>query len=224
MRRKLSFLVMVAALCITSCNTTKSNDLSKASYGNNNEIKNKDMCTIYDFKAPMSNGEELDFSQFKGKVLLIVNTASKCGFTPQFAGLEKLHEQYKDKGLVVIGFPCNQFAEQDPGSDAEIASFCQINYGVTFQIMKKSDVNGPNANPIFTYLKSKAGFAGFNKDHKLGKIMVKMQTKNDPNYAENPDIKWNFTKFLISKDGSQIIRFEPTTEPEELAEVIEKLL
>jgi len=182
------------------------------------------MCTIYDFKAPMSNGEELDFSQFKGKVLLIVNTASKCGFTPQFAGLEKLHEQYKDKGLVVIGFPCNQFAEQDPGSDAEIASFCQINYGVTFQIMKKSDVNGPNANPIFTYLKSKAGFAGFNKDHKLGKIMVKMQTKNDPNYAENPDIKWNFTKFLISKDGSQIIRFEPTTEPEELAEVIEKLL
>ena len=224
MRRKLSFLVLTATLCIMSCNTSNGNDLSKASCGKNNVIKNKDMSTIYYFKAPMSNGEELDFSQFKGKVLLIVNTASKCGFTPQFAGLEKLHEQYKDKGLVVIGFPCNQFAEQDPGSDAEIASFCQINYGVTFQIMKKSDVNGPDANPIFTYLKSKAGFAGFNKDHKLGKIMVEMQTKNDPNYAENPDIKWNFTKFLISKDGSQIIRFEPTTEPEELAEVIEKLL
>ena len=224
MRRKLSFLVLTATLCIMSCNTSNGNDLSKASYSKNNVIKNKDMSTIYDFKAPISNGEELDFSQFKGKVLLIVNTASKCGFTPQFAGLEKLHEQYKDKGLVVIGFPCNQFAEQDPGSDAEIASFCQINYGVTFQIMKKSDVNGPDANPIFTYLKNKAGFAGFNKDHKLGKIMVEMQTKNDPNYAENPDIKRNFTKFLISKDGSQIIRFEPTTEPEELAEVIEKLL
>ena len=99
---------------------------------------------IYDFKALTSKGQELDFAQFKGKVLLIVNTASKCGFTPQFEGLEKLNEQYKDKGLVVIGFPCNQFAEQDPGSDAEISEFCQLNYGVTFQIMKKIDVNGPD--------------------------------------------------------------------------------
>lgn len=133
--------------------------------------KAKDMEKIYDFKAPTSKGVDLDFAQFEGKVLLIVNTASKCGFTPQFEGLEKLHEQYKDKGLVVIGFPCNQFAEQDPGTDSEIVEFCQLNYGVSFQIMKKSDVNGPNANPIFTYLKSQAGFAGFDPNHPLAKIL-----------------------------------------------------
>ena len=134
------------------------------------------MTTIYDFKALMSNGKELDFSQFKGKVLLIVNTASKCGFTPQFAGLEELNQKYKDKGLVVIGFPCNQFGHQDPGSDEEIVSFCQLNYGVTFQMMKKIDVNGDDAAPIFKFLKEK--------------------TKS----ILGEDIKWNFTKFLISSD------------------------
>ena len=186
--------------------------------------KAKDMEKIYDFKAPTSKGVDLDFAQFEGKVLLIVNTASKCGFTPQFEGLEKLHEQYKDKGLVVIGFPCNQFAEQDPGTDSEIVEFCQLNYGVSFQIMKKSDVNGPNANPIFTYLKSQAGFAGFDPNHPLAKILDDMLKKNDPNYAKNPDIKWNFTKFLISKDGSKVERFEPTVAPEDIATRIEALL
>ncbi|MBQ8222744.1 MAG: glutathione peroxidase [Bacteroidales bacterium] len=158
------------------------------------------MTTIYDFKATMSNGEVLDFKQFKGKVLLIVNTASKCGFTPQFAGLEELNQKYKDKGLVVIGFPCNQFGHQDPGSDEEIVSFCQINYGVTFQIMKKIDVNGDNAEPIFKYLKEK--------------------TKN----ILGEDIKWNFTKFLISSDGKKIKRYAPTTKPSRMEKDIEEML
>ena len=182
------------------------------------------MEKIFDFKALTSKGQELDFAQFKGKVLLIVNTASKCGFTPQFEGLEKLNEQYKDKGLVVIGFPCNQFAEQDPGTDDEISQFCQLNYGVTFQIMKKIDVNGSDEHPIFTYLKSQAGFAGFNPAHPIAKILDELLSKANPDYAKTPDIKWNFTKFLISRDGSKVQRFEPTSTPEEIAASIEALL
>lgn len=148
------------------------------------------MEKIYDFKALTSKGQELDFAQFEGKVLLIVNTASKCGFTPQFAGLEELNQKYRERGLVVIGFPCNQFASQDPGSDSEIEGFCQLNYGVTFQIMKKIDVNGDNAHPIFVYLKEKTkGLLG-------------------------SSIKWNFTKFLISRDGETIKRYAPITKPE----------
>jgi glutathione peroxidase len=158
------------------------------------------MEKIYDFKALTSKGKELDFAQFEGKVLLIVNTASKCGFTPQFAGLEALNQKYKDKGLVVIGFPCNQFASQDPGSDSEIEGFCQLNYGVTFQIMKKINVNGNDAHPIFKYLKS--------------------QTKGLLGSA----IKWNFTKFLVSKDGETIKRYAPTTKPEKLEKDIESML
>lgn len=158
------------------------------------------MERIYDFKALTSKGKELDFAQFEGKVLLIVNTASKCGFTPQFAGLEQLNQQYKDRGLVVIGFPCNQFASQDPGSDSEIEGFCQLNYGVTFQIMKKIDVNGDGAHPIFKYLKS--------------------QTKG----LLGSSIKWNFTKFLVSKDGKTIKRYAPTTKPEKMKADIEEML
>ncbi|MBR0244723.1 MAG: glutathione peroxidase [Bacteroidaceae bacterium] len=158
------------------------------------------MPSIYDFKALTSKGQELDFAQFEGKVLLIVNTASKCGFTPQFAGLEELNQKYRDRGLVVIGFPCNQFASQDPGSDSEIEGFCQLNYGVTFQIMKKVDVNGSNAHPIFVYLKEQTrGLLG-------------------------SSIKWNFTKFLISRDGETIKRYAPITKPEKLAKDIEAML
>lgn len=158
------------------------------------------MTTIYDFKALTSNGKELDFDQFRGKVLLIVNTASKCGFTPQFAGLEELNQRYKDKGLVVIGFPCNQFASQDPGSDEEISNFCQINYGVTFQMMKKIDVNGKNADPIFQFLKDRS--------------------KN----IFSDDIKWNFTKFLVASDGITVRRYAPTVKPNRMRKDIEEML
>ena len=158
------------------------------------------MTTIYDFKALTSNGEVLDFNQFRGKVLLIVNTASKCGFTPQFSGLEELNQRYKDKGLVVIGFPCNQFASQDPGSDEEISNFCQINYGVTFQMMKKIDVNGKNADPIFQFLKDRS--------------------KN----IFSDDIKWNFTKFLVASDGVTVRRYAPTVKPNRMRKDIEEML
>ena len=182
------------------------------------------MAKIYNFKALTSKGKELDFAQFEGKVLLIVNTASKCGFTPQFEGLEALNKKYQERGLVVIGFPCNQFAEQDPGTDSEIEGFCQLNYGVTFQIMKKSDVNGPNANPIFTYLKGEKGFGGFDPAHELSSLLDGMLRKADADYDNNPDIKWNFTKFLIDREGHVVARFEPTHDMADVEQQIEKLL
>ncbi|MBP5365420.1 MAG: glutathione peroxidase [Bacteroidales bacterium] len=186
--------------------------------------KTEKTATIYDFKTVDNSGKEIDMSQYRGKVLMIVNTASKCGFTPQFEGLEKLHEQYKDRGLIVIGFPCNQFGEQDPGSDSEIIEFCQLNYGVTFQMMKKSDVNGPEANPIFKFLKEHAGFAGFDTTQQAGKFMDGMLSKQNPDYANNPDIKWNFTKFLVAKDGATVKRFEPMVTPEDMEAEIETML
>jgi len=157
--------------------------------------------TIYDFSTPTITGNKTSLADFSGKVLLIVNTASKCGFTPQYAGLEAIYEQFKDRGLVVLGFPCNQFGAQEPGAEAEIAQFCQLNYGVTFPIFAKIEVNGPNAHPLYQFLKSeKAGIFG----------------------TEN--IKWNFTKFLIDRQGNVAGRYAPSTAPADLAKDIEKLL
>ena len=180
------------------------------------------MAKIYDFKAQTSKGKELDFAQFEGKVLLIVNTASKCGFTPQFAGLEELNQKYKDKGLVIIGFPCNQFKEQDPGNDAQIEEFCQLNYGVTFQIMKKGDVNGPAAEPIFEYLKAQAPTEEYNGlKAKAAKALFKTISKS---VEKDSDIKWNFTKFLISRDGAVIKRFPPTTAPADFEKDVQEMI
>ena len=180
------------------------------------------MATIYDFKALASNGKEIDFKQFEGKVLLIVNTASKCGFTPQFDGLEALNEKYRDRGLVVIGFPCNQFAEQDPGTDSEIEGFCRMNYGVTFQIMKKIDVNGAEAHPIFEYLKSQAPTEEYKGlKAKATHTMLKGLSKS---VEKDSDILWNFTKFLISRDGKTVLRFAPTAEPQSFEKAIEEML
>ena len=180
------------------------------------------MAKIYDFKALTSKGKELDFAQFEGKVLLIVNTASKCGFTPQFAGLEELNQKYKDKGLVIIGFPCNQFKEQDPGTDGQIEDFCQINYGVTFQIMKKIDVNGENADPIFVYLKEQAPTEEY-KGFKAKAAKALFRKISDSAKTES-DIQWNFTKFLINKEGTVVARFAPTAEPKDLEKEIVALL
>ncbi|MBP5135771.1 MAG: glutathione peroxidase [Paludibacteraceae bacterium] len=180
------------------------------------------METIFDFKAQTSKGTELNFKDFEGKVLLIVNTASKCGFTPQFAGLEELNKKYKDKGLVVIGFPCNQFREQDPASDGQIEEFCQMNYGVTFQIMKKTDVNGPAAEPIFEYLKAQAQTEEYHRlKAKAAKTLFKAISKS---VEKDSDIKWNFTKFLISKDGKTIKRYAPTVEPKDFEKDVEAML
>lgn len=180
------------------------------------------MSQIYDFKALTSRGKELDFAQFEGKVLLIVNTASKCGFTPQFAGLEALNQKYKEKGLVIVGFPCNQFKEQDPGSDSEIEGFCQLNYGVTFQIMKKVDVNGAEANPIFEYLKAQAPAEEY-KGLKAKGMKALFKTIST-SVEKDSDIKWNFTKFLISRDGQTIKRYPPTTDPEKMEQDILEML
>ena len=182
------------------------------------------MNTIYDFTALSNKGKDVNFADYKGKVLLIVNTASKCGFTPQYDGLEALYQKYKDQGLVIIGFPCDQFGHQEPGTNEEIEEFCRLNHGVTFPLMSKTEVNGEGAHPIYQWLKSQAGFAGFNPEHKLTKILDEMFTKADPDYASKPDIKWNFTKFLISRKGKVVCRFEPTTEPKEMEESIEKEL
>ncbi len=155
---------------------------------------------IYDFKVTDNSGKEVSLSDYKGYVLLIVNTASKCGFTPQYEGLQKLYEEYKDKKFSILAFPCNQFANQEPGSDEEIKTFCTINYGVTFPLFKKIDVNGDNTAPLYVYLKQAAPGV-------LGKT-----------------IKWNFTKFLIDSDGNVVERFAPKTEPKEIEGKIQELL
>jgi len=159
------------------------------------------MTTVYDFEALSIDGKPVALKQFKGKVLLIVNTASACGFTPQFAGLEQLHESYGKQGLVVLGFPCNQFGAQDSGSNSEIAGFCQLNYGVTFPMMAKIEVNGAGAHPLYQWLASEA-----------------------PGLLGSKSIKWNFTKFLVGKDGQVLKRYAPTDKPESLAKDIEAAL
>jgi glutathione peroxidase len=158
------------------------------------------MSPIYEFTAERMDGTSQAFSDYQGQVLLIVNTASKCGFTPQFEGLEALYQQYKEQGLVIIGFPCNQFGNQDPGSNDEIGAFCQKNYGVSFPMMAKVDVNGDEAHPLFKWLKSQKG--GVLTD----------------------GIKWNFTKFLIGSDGQVIERYAPTTKPDAIKNDIEQAL
>ena len=179
---------------------------------------------IYDFKVKTNRGVEKSLADYKGKVLLIVNTASKCGFTPQFEGLEKLYKTYRDKGLEILGFPCNQFAAQDPGSNEEIQNFCRLNYGVTFQIFEKGDVRGETAQPLFKYLTEQKGFQGFDEAHPITAALMKALKENFPEYLEGDGIKWNFTKFLIDREGNVISRFEPTTDPEKIAPEIEKLL
>jgi glutathione peroxidase len=180
------------------------------------------MAKIYDFKALNNKGAEVDFAQFEGKVLMIVNTASKCGFTPQYDGLEALYQQYKEKGLVILGFPCDQFAHQEPGSNEEIAEFCRINHGVTFPLMAKIDVNGANAAPVFEYLKAQAPTEEYKGlKAKATHAMLKGISKS---VEKDSDILWNFTKFLVSRDGATIKRFPPTAEPEEMEEDLKAML
>lgn len=165
---------------------------------------------VYDFNVLDRKGNEILLSEYKGKVLLIVNTATRCGFTPQYEELEALYKVYRDKGLEILDFPCNQFGQQAPGSEEEIHSFCQLNYGTEFPQFKKIEVNGENQSPLFAYLKAQKGFAGFDLNHKIGALLHGMMLKADPDYASKPDIKWNFTKFLINQQGEVVARYEPT--------------
>jgi glutathione peroxidase len=168
------------------------------------------MMKIYDFKVKNKHGEEISLSDYKGKVLLIINSATQCGFTPQYDALEDMYEKYESEGFVILDFPCNQFGNQAPGSDDEIYSFCDSNYGVKFPIFSKIEVNGENAHPLYKYLVSEKGFAGFDEEHELTPVLHKMLSEADPNYKSNPSIKWNFTKFLIDRNGNVVERFEPT--------------
>lgn len=177
---------------------------------------------IYDFKALSNKGTEVDFGQYEGKVLLIVNTASKCGFTPQYDALEELWKKYADKGLQVIGFPCDQFGHQEPGSDEEISEFCRINHGVTFPLMAKTDVNGEKAEPIFEYLKAQAPTEAYNGiKGKATRVMLKGLSKTA---KKDSDILWNFTKFLVNRDGTVIKRYAPITTPEEIEKDLQGML
>lgn len=164
---------------------------------------------VYDFKVKGMDGEEVSLSQYKGKVLLIVNTATECGFTPQYKELEAMYEKFKDKGLVILDFPCDQFGGQAPGTIEEINAFCEGKYKTTFPRFAKTDVNGDAASPLFKYLKDKQGFKGFGGGEQA-KALGETLRKTDPDYASKSDIKWNFTKFLVDSKGEVVARFEPT--------------
>lgn len=180
--------------------------------------------TIYDFTVEDKNGNQVSLDEYKGYVVLIINSATQCGFTPQYKELEELYKKDKDKKFVILDFPCNQFGGQAPGTDEEIGNFCSLKYGVTFPQFHKIDVNGADASPLFTYLKDQKTFAGFDPNNKLTPVLTEILTKEDPSFADNSDIKWNFTKFLIDRDGNVVERFEPTTDMKVVDEAVEKLL
>ena len=179
------------------------------------------MASIYDFKVKNRKGEEVDLADYKGKVLLIVNTATGCGFTPQYEGLEDLYKKYHEKGLEILDFPCNQFGHQVPGTDDEIHEFCTAKYKTSFDQFKKIEVNGENETELFKYLKTEQGFKGFDLK---GKILIPIVKKMDPDYANNSDIKWNFTKFLVDREGNVVERFESTIDPKKIDEKIANII
>ena len=178
--------------------------------------------SIYDLSVKKRNGEEISLSEYEGKVLLIVNTATGCGFTPQYEGLEKMYQKYHDRGLEILDFPCNQFGNQAPGSDDEIHEFCTLKYHTSFDQFQKIDVNGENESPLYSYLKQQQGFKGF--DGLKGRILIPVVKSMDPDYKNNSNIKWNFTKFLVDRNGNVVDRFESTITPEKIESRIEELI
>ena len=187
------------------------------------KIKEEPDMQIYDYSVLNAKGEEVSLRRYEGKVLLIVNTATGCGFTPQYKELEAMYEKYHDRGLEILDIPCNQFAGQTPVTDEEIHEFCTLRYNTQFPQMKKSDVNGENALPLYGYLKSQKGFEGFGKGP-TALAMGLMLKKLDKDYKNNPDIKWNFTKFLVSREGAVIARFEPTFDMKQVEAQVEAAL
>ena len=181
------------------------------------------MSTFYDQSVVAANGDVISMKDYEGKVGLVVNTATGCGFTPHYKDIEDMYEKYHDQGFEVIDVPCNQFAGQTPGTDDEIHEFCTLKYNTQFPQMKKADINGENAIPLFTYLKSQKGFEGFGKGPKA-LAMSTMLKKIDKDYKNNPDIKWNFTKFVIDREGNVVARFEPTAKMEDVAECVASLI
>lgn len=179
---------------------------------------------VYDFNVKERNGNEINLGVYEGKVLLIVNSATQCGFTPQYKDLQSLYEKYSDRGFVILDFPCNQFKNQAPGTDEEIKQFCESNYGVTYPIFSKIEVNGENAHPLYTFLKGQKGFEGFDNEHPIASRLIEIVSKINNNYRESSDIKWNFTKFLIDREGNVVARFEPTKDIRHIEDKIKELL
>ncbi len=178
---------------------------------------------IYDCTVPKADGGTLRLEEYKGRVILVVNTATGCGFTPQYAPIEQMYRDYHDKGLEILDIPCNQFGGQAPGTDEEIHAFCTAHFNTTFPQMKKSDVNGPDELPLYTELKARKGFAGFD-EHPYRELLEKMFAQADPEWDRKPDIKWNFTKFVIDREGNVVARFEPTADMAAVEACVRSLL
>lgn len=195
MKRIVNFIVSIVALSVIgSCNLFQ---------GKTN---------LYDFEVMAQKNQPLPLSQYKGKVVLIVNTASKCGFTFQYQDLQRLYDKYNSKGFEILDFPCDQFGGQSPESDEQTTAFCQLNYGTTFAQLQQIEVNGENESPLYTWLKSEKGFFGFDRNNPVSQKLDDRLKKVDPDYAKSSDIKWNFTKFLIDREGNVVARFEPTAD------------
>jgi len=183
------------------------------------------MRTVYEFSVKDRKGHEVSLKEYANEVLLIVNTATKCGFTPQYEELENLYKKYHAQGFEILDFPCNQFGQQAPGTDESIHEFCKLNFGTEFPQFKKIKVNGDDADPLYKFLKEEKGYKGGDKTHPIYPILEKMYNEgDDPDWAKKPDIKWNFTKFLVNKKGQVVARFEPTEKISKIEEQIEELL
>lgn len=180
--------------------------------------------SIYDFKVKDTQGNEVQLKKYSGQVLLIVNSATKCGFTPQYNELTEIYNEFKDEGFIILDFPCNQFGNQAPGTGEEIKEACRLNFLVQYPIFEKIDVNGENEDPLYTFLKQEKGFEGFDKDHPLAEKIEEVVSSIDSDYMNNNDIKWNFTKFLVDRQGNVIARFEPTKDLNTVKEQIKELL
>ena len=204
--KKLFFLAAITLMMATSCN-------------------NQYNSGIYDITVKDMDGNDVSLANYKGKVLLIVNVAIKCGLTPQYQGLEALYQKYKDQGLEILAFPCNQFLGQEPGTNEEIQSFCSLNYNVTFPLFAKIDVNGEAESPLYTYLKEQAPFKGYPEGtEEFAAQLDKIHQQAGTDFDQGNAIRWNFGKFLVSKDGKTIIRFEPMVTPDMMEEAIQELL
>ena len=220
--KKLFFLAAVALMMATGCNN-QNNKTTQVTPEPEPVVEQT--SGIYDITVKDMDGSDVSLANYKGKVLLIVNVASKCGLTPQYEGLEALYQKYKDQGLEILGFPCNQFLEQEPGTNEEIQSFCSLNYNVTFPLFAKIDVNGEAESPLYTYLKKQAPFKGYPEGaEEFAAKLDEIHQQTGSGFNQGDAIRWNFGKFLVSKDGKTILRFEPMVTPDMMEEAIQELL
>ena len=219
--KKALFLAIVALMMASGCN----NQNKKTAQVAETEPVAEQTTGIYDITVKDMDGSDVSLTNYKGKVLLIVNVASKCGLTPQYEGLEALYQKYNDQGFEILAFPCNQFLGQEPGTNEEIQSFCSLTYNVTFPLFDKIDVNGENESPLYTYLKEQAPFKGYPEGtEEFAAMLDEIHQKTETGFDQGDAIRWNFGKFLVSKDGKTILRFEPMVAPTELEEEIQRLL